>query len=73
VPLGFSPLHTGDPVEEVSTALPLLNSKGAKMLKLEEVSSGQLKVEGRALAKVVVEYALTCFQSQAPPPRSPLS
>jgi hypothetical protein len=37
------------------------------MLKLEEVSSGQLKVEGRALAKVVVEYALTCFQSQGPP------
>jgi hypothetical protein len=38
MPLDFSPLHAGDPVEEVSAALPLLDSVGAKMLKLEEVS-----------------------------------
>jgi hypothetical protein len=41
--LGSSPLHTRDPVEEVSTVLPLLDSAGAKMLKLEEVIGGQLE------------------------------
>jgi hypothetical protein len=63
VPLGFNLLRAGDPMEEVSAALPLLASVGAKMLKLEEVSSGQMEVEGRALAKPVAEYVLTCFWS----------
>jgi hypothetical protein len=66
VSLGFSPLHAWDLVEEVSTTLPLLDSAGAKMLKLEEVSGGQLEVEGRAMVKVVVEYVLTCFKSWDP-------
>jgi hypothetical protein len=63
VPLDFSPLHNEDLVEEVSAALPLLDSTGAKMLKLEEVVDGQLEVEGCALAKAVVEHVLTCFRS----------
>jgi hypothetical protein len=66
VPLGFSPLHGGDPVEEVSAVLLLLDSAGAKMLKLEEVDGGQLEAEGHALVKVLVEYVLTCFRSQDP-------
>jgi hypothetical protein len=37
VPLGFRPLCTGDTMEEVNAALTLLDSAGAKMLKLEEV------------------------------------
>jgi hypothetical protein len=41
VPFGFSPLYFKDPVQEVSAALPLLDSAGAKMLKLEEVISEQ--------------------------------
>jgi hypothetical protein len=64
--LGFSPLRTGDPVEEVSTVLPLLDSAGAKMLKLEEVIGGQLEEEGRALVEAVVEHVLTCFWSWDP-------
>jgi hypothetical protein len=36
------------------------------MLKLEEVSGGQLEAEGRALVKAVAEYVLTCFRSQDP-------
>jgi hypothetical protein len=63
VPLDFSPLHNEDLVEEVSAALPLLDSTGAKMLKLEEVVDGQLEAEGCALAKAVVEHVLTCFRS----------
>jgi hypothetical protein len=66
VPLRFSPLYTGDPVEEVSAALPLLDSAGAKMLKLEEVVDGQLEAESHALAEAAAEYVLTCFQSQDP-------
>jgi hypothetical protein len=64
VPLGLSPLCTVDPVEEVTVALPLLHSVGAKMLKLEEVIGGQLEVEGRTLAKAVAEYVLTRFWSR---------
>jgi hypothetical protein len=50
-------------MEEVSTALPLLDSAGAKMLKLEEVIDIQLEAEGHALVKAVAEYVLACFQS----------
>jgi hypothetical protein len=64
--LGFSPLHTGDPVEEVSAALPLLGSAWAKMLKLEDVTGGQLEAKGHALAEAVAEYVLTCFRSRDP-------
>jgi hypothetical protein len=53
-------------VEEVNITLPLLDSARAKMLRLDEVSGDQLEAEGRALAKVVVEYVLTCFQSWDP-------
>jgi hypothetical protein len=48
-------------MEEVTAALPLLDSTGAKMMKLEEVIDGQLAVEGLILVKAVVEYVLTCF------------
>jgi hypothetical protein len=60
VPLGFSPLHSREPAPEVSIVLPLLDSAGAKILKLE-VIGGQLEAEGRALAKAVAEHVLTCF------------
>jgi hypothetical protein len=66
VPLGFSPLRSGDLVQDVSVTLPLLNSTGAKMLKLEEVIGGKLEEEGRALAEVVVEHVLACFRSRDP-------
>jgi hypothetical protein len=64
VPFGFSPLHSRDPVREVSIALPLLDSIGAKMLKLEEVIGEQLEAEDHALAETVAEHVLTCFQSR---------
>jgi hypothetical protein len=47
-------------VEEVSAILLLLDSVRAKMLKLEEVIDGQLKVEGSTLANGMAEYVLTC-------------
>jgi hypothetical protein len=61
VPLVFSPLRVGYPVEEVGATLPLLDSVGAKMLKMEEVDGGQLEAEGHALVKAVAEYVMTCF------------
>jgi hypothetical protein len=66
VPLGFSPLRSGDLVREVSVVLPLLNTAGAKMLKLEEAIGEQLEVEGHALAKMVAEDMLISFQSCDP-------
>jgi hypothetical protein len=66
VPLGFSPLYSGEPVQEISATLPLLDSEGAKMMKLEEVICDQLEAEGRALVEQVMEHMLTCFQSWDP-------
>jgi hypothetical protein len=66
VPLGFSPLYSGEPVQEVSAALPLLDSEGVKMMKLEEVVCDQLEAEGSALVEQVTEHMLTCFQSRDP-------
>jgi hypothetical protein len=43
--------------------LPLLDSVGAKMLKLEEVVCDQLEVKGHVLAEKVVEHMLMCFRS----------
>jgi hypothetical protein len=59
VPLGFNQLYSREPVQEVSTALPLLDSARAKTLKLEEVICDQLEVEG-------CEHVLTCFRSRGP-------
>jgi hypothetical protein len=66
VPLGFRPLRSGDPVQDVSVALLLLNSAGTKMLKLEEVIGGQLEEEGCALVQVVAEHMLARFRSRDP-------
>jgi hypothetical protein len=66
VPLIFSPLHAEDPVEEVNSALALLDSIGAKMLKLEEVIGGQLEAVGHTLATLVAEYVLSFFWHQDP-------
>jgi hypothetical protein len=50
-PLSFSPVRSGEPVEEVSHVLPVLDSMGAKMLMLEEI----------VLVEKVAEHVLTCF------------
>jgi hypothetical protein len=41
----------------------MLDSAGAKMLKLEEVIGKQLEAERHALADKVAEQVLTCFWS----------
>jgi hypothetical protein len=61
--LGFRPLHSGEPVQEVTTMLPWLDSIWVKMLKLEEVVCHQLEAKGHILVEKVVEHVLTCFQS----------
>jgi hypothetical protein len=66
VPLGFSPLYSRELVQEVSIVLPLLDSVGAKILKLEEVVSEQLEAEGQVLAETVVEHVLTCYGARTP-------
>jgi hypothetical protein len=66
VHFGFSPLRSGVPAQEVSAELPLLDSTGAKMSKLEDVVTSRLEAEGRILAEVVAEHVLLCFRSQDP-------
>jgi hypothetical protein len=64
VPLGYSPLYSGLPTQEVDVVLPLLDLAGAKMPQLEEVISGWLEEEGWALARAVAEHVLLCFHSR---------
>jgi hypothetical protein len=66
VPLSFSPLRSEEPVQEVGTVLPLPDSAGAKMLKLEEVICDQLEAEGHVLVEQVAEHVLTCFRRRDP-------
>jgi hypothetical protein len=64
VPFGFSPLRFREPVQEVSSALPLIDYAVAKMLKLEKVVCDQLEAEGHTLVEQVTEHVLTCFRSR---------
>jgi hypothetical protein len=66
MPLGFNPLHFGELVQEVSTALPMQDSMGTKILKLEEVIGEQLEAKGHIMAEMVAGYVLKCFQSWDP-------
>jgi hypothetical protein len=61
VPLGFSPVRSGEPAREVSTMLPVFDFMGARMLMLEEVVSKQLETEGGILVEKVEEHMLMCF------------
>jgi hypothetical protein len=56
-------LCSGEPAQEVSVGLLLLITVGAKILKPEEVISGQLEVERRTLVEAVevAEHVLTRF------------
>jgi hypothetical protein len=64
VPLDFIPICPMGPVGEVTDALLLLDSAGAKMLQLEGVVGGWLEAEGFILVEVVVEHVLLCFHSR---------
>jgi hypothetical protein len=66
VPLGFNPLHSEVPTEEVDDVLPLLDKAGAKLFQLEEVIDSRQEEEGPALAEVVAEHVLLCFYSWNP-------
>jgi hypothetical protein len=66
VPLSFTPVCTGFPVQEVGVVLPLLDSAGAKISRLEEAIGDELEAEGRMLAQAVVEHVMLCFHSWDP-------
>jgi hypothetical protein len=63
---GFSPIQGGDAAPEAGVVLPLLDSTGRKISQLEEAISSRLEEEGRALAQVVADHMLICFQSRDP-------
>jgi hypothetical protein len=63
---GFSPIQGGDAAPEAGVVLPLLDSAGRKISQLEEAISSRLEEEGRALAQVVADHMLICFQSRDP-------
>jgi hypothetical protein len=66
VPLGFGPLHSGIPAQEVDVMLPLLDSAEVMMSYLEDIIGGRLEVKGCILAEVVAEHMLMCFRSWDP-------
>jgi hypothetical protein len=58
---GFRLICTRDVAPEAGTMLPLLDSAGTKISRLEEAISSHLEVEGHALAQPVVEHMLICL------------
>jgi hypothetical protein len=66
VPLGFSPVCTRFPAQEVGAVLLLLDLAGAKISRLEEAFGDQLEAEGRILAQEVAEHVVLCFHSRDP-------
>jgi hypothetical protein len=46
--------------------LPLLDSAGRKISKLEEAVDSRLEEEGRTLVQAVTEQVLMCFRSHDP-------
>jgi hypothetical protein len=66
VPLGFSPIRSGERAQEVSNVLPMFESVGAKLLKLEEVVGDQLEPKGHVVAEKVEEHMLMCSWSRDP-------
>jgi hypothetical protein len=66
VPLGFSSLRIGLPMQEVDAMLVLLDSARVKMSQLEDVIGSRLEGEGCILAEAVAEHVVMCFRSREP-------
>jgi hypothetical protein len=65
-PLGLSPIQVAEAPSSLGAVLPALDSAAERLQCLESTLVARLEAEGRELARVVVDYVLTCFRSHNP-------
>jgi hypothetical protein len=65
-PLGLSPIQVVETPSSLGAVLPALDSAFKRLQCLESTLVARLEAEGRELARVVVDYVLTCFRSHDP-------
>jgi hypothetical protein len=64
--LGISPIQVAEAPSSLGAVLPTLDSTAERLQRLESTIVGCLDAEGQELARVVVDYVLTCFRSLDP-------
>jgi hypothetical protein len=65
-PLGLSPIQVAEAPSSLGAVLLELDSTTERLQRLESTLVARLEAEGRELARVVVDYVLTCFRSHNP-------
>jgi hypothetical protein len=65
-PLGLSPIQVVETPSSLGAILPALDSTSERLQRLESTLVARLEAEGWELARVVVDYVLTCFRSHDP-------
>jgi hypothetical protein len=64
--LGASPIWVAEAPSSLGAALQVLDSTAEQLRDLESSMHDLLETEGRAVARGMAEYILTCFQSHDP-------
>jgi hypothetical protein len=64
--LGLSPIQVADAPPSLSAVLPVLDSTAERLRHVEAAIFDLLEIEGRAVARGMVEYILICFPSHDP-------
>jgi hypothetical protein len=64
--LGLNPIQVAEAPSSLNTVLPALDSAAERPQRLESTVIECLEIEGQELARVVVDYVLTCFRSHDP-------
>jgi hypothetical protein len=64
--LGLSPIGVAEVPPSLGAILPVLDSAAERLRRMESSVLERLEAEGRVVARVIVEYVLTCFRSHDP-------
>jgi hypothetical protein len=64
--LGLSPIQIAEAPSSLGAILPVLDSAAERLHRLESTIVGCLETKGQEVARVVVDYVLTCFRSHDP-------
>jgi hypothetical protein len=64
--LGLSPIQVAEAPPSLGAVLPVLDSTAERLRHMESAVLDRLETEGRAVARAMAEYLLTCYRSHDP-------
>jgi hypothetical protein len=64
--LGLSPIQVTEAPPSLGAVLPVLDFAAERLRRMESTILDRLGTEGRAVARTMAEYILTCYQSHDP-------